>query len=395
MNAKPLSWLLMLTLSVAAAAGVALGMTAQATLRTPHLFSCFGVDGAQLEQMAQRYDAVIWHNDPLLRQALARLKQWNPQVTGFMYRELFCVQREETPLAETVGSYAWIDAHHPEWFQQDAQGRRVEVPDYPGRWMMDLGHPGWQAFWIEQTLRDVEAGGWDGVFADDVLTSITVHHLPALAGYTTNAALQQAVYGFLAKAHDAFRAKGKLLVANVSGSYHFPGLWERWLAVTDGLMEEHFAGEGWTWGNDVAQQQLQAMRLARQAGKWMFCFTYGQWDDRQRMSTSLAAYLIGIGPRICWSYRPPSDADKLPWDEAWAVSLGDPVGEVEIVDGLWQRRFERGWAVVNVGRRPRVFASTQGPVLIAPQQGVVIEQHYAFGGAGKVMRSQRYTVVAE
>ena len=279
-------------------------------------FSYFGGDGSQPDRMAQSYDVVIWHNHPDVQRALPQMKQTNPHLQAFMYRELFCVLEQETPLEESVGHFAWIDAHRPGWFQRDVTGRRVEVPDYPGRWVMDVGNPEWQAYWIDETLRDVLEGGWDGVFVDDALTNVKAHHLPPLAGYPNDAAVQQAVYGFLARATAAFHRKGKLLVANVSSSYDHPGLWEKWLEVTDGLMEEHFAGEGWTWGPQVAGRQLDAMRAAHRKGKWMFCMTYGPWKDRERMRASLAAYLAHAGPRTYWSYRPVDRPDDPAWESA-------------------------------------------------------------------------------
>ena len=316
----------------------------------PRFFTYFGLDPNAVDTMADRYAVVVWHDDPTNRATVADMKQRSPQVTAFMYRDLFCVLKHETPLKESVGRYDWIESHHPDWFQQDTLGRRIEVPDYPWQWMMDLGNPDWQAFWIEHTLQDVMDGGWDGVFADDALTTIRAHQLPPLKGYSDDAALQRAVYEFLVKAATAFHRAGKLLTANVSGSYDYPGLWERWLLVTDGLMEEHFAGEGWTWGDHVAARQLEAMQLADRTGKWMLCMTYGPLSDQARMQTSLAAYLIGAGPKIVWSYRPSEAPDETPWHPSWNVSLGEPLGLPNASGALWMREFTRGSVAVNVGR---------------------------------------------
>ena len=352
---------------------LSLGLTPIESASLPHVFSYFGVDLSRLEEMAGRYDAVIWHNHPKVRQALPELKRRKPSLEAFMYRELFCVLKDETPLAESVGHYEWIETHHPDWFQRDTHGNRIEVPDYPGRWMMNLGHPGWQAFWIEQTLQEVVAGGWDGAFADDALTSVTAHRLPPLAGYPDDASLQQAVLQFLARAADAFHHAGKLFVANVSDSYDYPGLWERWLAVTDGLMEEHFAGVGWTWGPDVARRQLEAMRLAAEQGKRMFCLTYGSWEERQRMMSSLSAYLLGAQSRIYWSYRPDEHSDDPAWDPSWITTLGEPIGTVEVDGSVWQRRFEQGVVAANVGDSPSSLAFAQGHVVLQPHQAIVIK----------------------
>ena len=323
--------------------------------------------------MARRYDVVIWHHHPAVRQALPELRQHNPHLKAFMYRNLFCVLKQETPLEESAGNFDWISAQHPDWFQHDLQGRRIEVPDYPGRWMMDLGNPEWQEFWIRETLRDVIQGGWDGVFADDALTEVKAHSLPSLAGYPNNAELQKAVYGFLVKAHQEFTKANKLFLANVSGSYHYPGLWGKWLEATDGLMEEHFTGEGWTWGKEVPKQQLEALQLASREGKWMFCMTYGPWENRERMLNSLAAYLLGAGPKTFWSYRPDQPSDDPAWDPSWEHRLGRPLEEAHSSGSLWQRRFENGVVAVNAGSSPHPWDWAGKRRMLAPHQGVVIE----------------------
>ena len=338
----------------------------------PQLALVFADEVLPAEEVARRYDVVIWHNDPKIRDLLAQVKQHKPSVKGLMYRELFCVLQEEAALGESVGHYRWILAHHPKWFQRDAQGRMVEVPDYPGRWMMDLGNPEWQQFWIDQTLPDVVAGGWDGVFVDDALTKVRAHNLPPLAGYPDDASLQQAVYQFLTRISTAFHKAGKLVIANVSTSYDFPGLWERWLEVTDGLTEEHFAGEGWTWGSKVAQRQLEAMRRAERMGKWMLVETDGSWEDRDRMRNSLAAYLVAAGTRSYWSYRPEGRSHGPMRNPSWDVHLGRPLEDPEVHDGVWQRRFEHGLVGINTTTSPHKLLTDSGPISLQSHEGTII-----------------------
>lgn len=251
--------------------------------------------------------------------------------------------------------------------------------------MMNLGHPDWQAFWIEQTLADVVDGGWDGVFVDDALTTVHAHQLPPLAGYEDDAALQDAVTRFLSRITATFHQAGKVVIANASNTYDYPGLWERWLQVTDGLMEEHFAGMGWTWGPDVASRQLEAMRSAEHLGKWMLCFTYGDWDDVTRMESSLAAYLVGAGPRMSWSYRPQRESEPSVEPAARSVQVGRPLGPATADDLLWQRRFERALALVNVGTTPQRTQTPCGPVELGPGQGRIIQADCSpFGRAAAI-----------
>lgn len=343
------------------------------TPSVPRFFTVFAEPSA-LAEMAQRYDIVIWHNHSRLQHALVQLKRHRQAIQGLMYRQLFCVAAHETPMRASTGSYEWIVTHHHDWLQRDTRGRAIEVPDAPGRWMMNLGHPGWRAFWIERTLREVIEGGWDGAFVDDALTTVRAHQLPPLAGYPDDAALQQTVYEFLTHITDAFRAKGKLVIANVSSSYDYPGLWERWLRVTDGLMEEHFAGEGWTMGRDVAERQIEAMRAADRMGKWMLCGTYGPYEDRERMGTSLAAYLIGAGAKTCWFYRPAEQSVDPLWNLSWDMGLGQPLAWADVDGSVWQRRFEQGIVVVNAGSHKRTVLVMDRPMTLQPRQGIIVGQ---------------------
>lgn len=317
-------------------------------------FSIFADYGRDLDFIARRFSLVIWHNHPRLAADLKLLREKNPRMTGLMYRELFCVLREETPMAESVGRYGWIKAVHPEWFQKDLNGDPVEVPDYPGRFMMDPGNPQWQDFWIRETLREVVEGGWDGVFADDALTSVKMHGLPPLEHYPTDASLQAAFHGFLAKARAAFSAQGKLVIANVSNSYDHPGLFAAWLKVTDGILEEHFTGAAWTWGPQVGQAQMAAMREAKAAGKWYLCMTRGAPGDRPLIDLSLAAYLIGSGGKVAWTYHADEGGpETFPDDPRWSRALGNPLEDARQEGRVWSRKFENGVIFVNPGESPQ------------------------------------------
>ena len=337
----------------------------------PRFFSCFGA-GLTNPQQALHYQLLIWHNHPLGRDKLVGIRRIHPNLKTFMYRELFSILRTETPLEESVGNWDWINREHPEWFQKDTQGRRVEVPDYPGQWVMDVRNRQWQDFWIQQTLKDVVDGGWDGVFADDALTTLRAHKLPPLQGYPDDASLQDAVYGFLVRITETFHAAGKRVIANVSNSYDYPDLWSKWLAATDGILEEHFAGESWGWGKDVAERQLEALHEAERQQKWALCVTYGGWQETEKMETSLAAYLIAAGRTALWTYRPYDKADEPAWHSSWAVPLGSPLAGAEKIGGVWFRRFEGGTVVLNTSTTPQSVAVNGQVILLKPRQGKVL-----------------------
>ncbi len=313
----------------------------------PQFYLYFTADLEQLDLYPERYDVAIWHHHPNLLNALPAFREGNPKLKAFMYKELFAILQVETEANESIGNYDWIDQNHPEWFQLDTEGNRIEIPEYPGRWMMDMGNASFREFWIEETLDDVLEGNWDGVFVDDALTNVDAHSLPPLQNYLTDEALQDAVYGFLVRIKEVFSGYDKLVMANVSSTYHFPGLFDKWIGVLDGMMEEHFAGEGWTWGDTVAQQQIEAMLTARAQGKWYFAMTYGDWEAKAKIQQSLAAYLIGAGENTYWAYRPYFEFVHSPQDPDWTFTLGEPLDEPIQTSGLWKREFEKGTVFLN------------------------------------------------
>ncbi len=334
----------------------------------PVLFSYFKVYDWDIDFIADRYEMVVWHNHPRSVKNLPVLRQKNPQIKALLYRELFCILREETQLAESVGHYDWIMEHHPNWFQKDIRGNLIEVPEYPGRFMMDLGNEQWRDFWIKETMKDVKEGGWDGVFVDDALTSVKMHHLPRLRNYPTDANLQAAVYGFLKKAYEAFHAEGKLMLANVSNSYDYPGLFAQWLDVTDGIMEEHCSGSSWTWGPHVGEAQLQAMQTARKADKWYLCMTYGLWEDQSLMDLSFSTYLMGLSNKVAWSYRSEgAHSKRVPVDPVWIDEIGLPTSDPKNAGAVWLREFEGGTIFLNPTRSFQAVEYFDEQYMIAPR----------------------------
>jgi hypothetical protein len=255
-----------------------LASLAHAADENAQLYTAFNGSPYQFDDRIHRYAGGAWHNHPEIIPTIQSAKKDREDFKALMYRELFCVLEEETLYHESVGSYEKLpDA----WFQKDTNGNRVEIPDYPGRWMMDIGNSEWQDFWIDRTLEDIKQNGWDGVFADDALTQVKAHDLPPLAHYPDDAALQEAFYQFLKRIHEAFQKEGKLVIANASDMHNYPGLWKKWLEVTDGLAEEHFAGEGWTWGDGVPEFQLKAIQFAEEKGKSTFLMTYRKVNDKK------------------------------------------------------------------------------------------------------------------
>lgn len=343
----------------------------------PNLYLYFTGDLEQQEKFSERYDVVIWHHHPNLINALKNYRVRNPEVTAFMYKELFCILEKETEANESVGHYDWINEHHPEWFQLDAQGNRVEVPDYPGRWMMDMGNEEFREFWIQQTLADTIAGGWDGVFVDDALTNIAAHDLPPLKDYTTDEAIQEVVYGFLARIKEVFSQYDKMVVANVSNTYDYPGMYDKWIKVLDGMMEEHFASTGWTWGSHVASEQIRYLIKSRQLNKWYFAMTYGPWEDEEELQRSLAAYMIGAGDRIYWAYRPYFEHVHSPKDPEWAWSLGNPVSLPFKRDGLWMREFANGLLVLNTEDESLEFDPDGCGIRLGPHNWMIMREEDA------------------
>lgn len=294
--------------------------------------------------------ANAWHETELRALAPA-----SPRPLLLAYKNVWAA----TTLPETRGRYATgltaaaVDAR-PDWQLRDAKGAWLTFRDYPWLRQADAGNADYQRAWAAAVVAELRGGGFDGVFLDDLLTAADAHH-PGVRSprYGDDAALQTATRSFLAAVVPALHDAGLLAVGNIPAAYDHPGLWDDWLGLLDGALEENFVhyGTGEYVGDAGGrwERHVDEVASAARLGKVVVVRTDSNDAGGDATRYGYASYLLGNDGDASFAFgdsvAPPADA---------AIDLGRPLGpRVRLDSGVWRRDFERGVVLVNPTSRAR------------------------------------------
>ncbi len=269
-------------------------------------------------------------------------------------------------VADEPGDFCYIDEHHPDWFLLGKDGERMyrEVGDGMRSVVMDPGHPGWRAFWLERARLSQETLGWDGVFLDNVEANLTKRKRRGIlpADYPTDASYQAAVEGFLAYLYsEYFKPEGRPLYANVI-EVDEPEVWFRYLRYLDGGMIEGWAVD---WSNhylkpSVWEEHLRRAEQTQQQGKHAILVAQGSKEDQRRQTFAYASYLLITNGRASFRYTHSEEYDE-PWlYDNYDLELGEPLGPRYLEGyGIWKRDFSNGSVQVDFLSHSATIISTQ------------------------------------
>jgi hypothetical protein len=283
--------------------------------------------------------------------------------------------------------YCWARDHRPRWFLRDTLGRRVEWRGYEGSWWMDVGSSRYQRRWAKNVIAALSQGGWDGVMADNAMSTPAyyLHEGQQLRRYPTAESYALATEDFLAAVGPRVQDAEFEFLPNIGGADLSADRLSRWLPFTSGVLREFWArygtGDsppftGWDW-----ERMIEQMDVVEGAGKTFLAVTYGDLSNTRLMRYAQASFLIAwSGGDGALFYRP--DAAVDPWAPDWTVSIGDPVGSRIAVGGAWRRSFTDGVAVVNPSTVPQdvplegTFLTPQGTpvstIRLPPGTGAVL-----------------------
>lgn len=293
---------------------------------------------------------------------LRELRASDPGVRVLLYKNLGFVRDDlHEASGRSSSGVSWPEASaHPEWFLLDADGGPITSSSFPSLHAADLADPEYQRAWAEGTLAEIEVDGWDGVFLDDVNTTMAFHH-PAedVADYPSDATYQLAVESALAAITPTIRSRGHLAVANIGAPQRHPEVWGRWLGYLDGAMDEQFVKHGdgdpdldtysWRWGDtDDWSTRVAFVIEAERQGRWYLGMTHSTADDERAARYGLATLLLGSEGRSSFAHVDGTGREVQVADRDVAVRMGLPSGSaVDLASGLVRREFVRGVVVVN------------------------------------------------
>jgi hypothetical protein len=123
--------------------------------------------GAAAKRSTAGWEAAA-HNDRILiggagvySKMIPQLHAWNPNLTVLVYNIGPYLQKGSS-------AYSQILSQHPTWFAHDSKGRLINLPMFPGNYLMDEGNSGYRAWQASQLEQTVAADGFDGAMVDSV-----------------------------------------------------------------------------------------------------------------------------------------------------------------------------------------------------------------------------------
>lgn len=308
-------------------------------------------DHEGLRQLATQYDAVILHEWSAGK--LDELRTYNPRLICLLYKSGMGLSLRNNVESVDVYSNHATNPDHDDWFQTNPQtGERV-FWDYNLDGTLDNAacrpdNPEWQQYWSERVISDLQAQGWDGVFADDGWVRLGIYGCEP--GYTSDAALQAAVASFQRHQMTEMHRRGFLFTGNI-GSWTPDGVdvWRDYMANMDAGMEEHFSPDNmYTW-----LDQMQTIRDAINARQHVIAIRYASHTDmRAALYSYCNALLVTDGQRLWYGFMPPDNPTRQPPYYEWydqSANLGTALGDftIDYNQRIATRQFSNGYVVVN------------------------------------------------
>ncbi len=252
---------------------------------------------------------------------------------------------------------------HEDWFWHNPSGRRI-ASNQDGKLLMNIGNPGFRAYWRESLAAQVAAGDYDGVFLDSASpallqgearspvdprlfdTGVRVNRMPELGDRTWIDAWQD----WMADLDASLASKGIPLIPNVGSLITTWDNTDYSLtagAFSEGFLDPAFDESDW---KAAANHTLALVRKNRIVILQNYLRDPG---DVARRKYLLANYLLVKGARTYVAYFA---AGPLEWYPEWAVALGRPASAAGTVEdlawaGVYRREFAAGAVLVNPSPR--------------------------------------------
>ena len=262
---------------------------------------------------------------------------------------------------------------HPEWFLRGPDGQLITRHYTPTEtdYLMDVGSQSYQQQVVANILAQARAGGWDGVFLDDVLPTLR-WWVPSgqpsdVVRYPTDAAFQAAYRSFLQNVGTQVRSAGLMVIANVCCNQEYR---ERsdWAQFLDGTMDEGFVNPTNSATDPLAFESSTAWNEwrtflaevvdAERNGKLLLADTRGPANDAPRARYGLATVLLAANGETSYEYHSSDVQDNWFPGNDEALRLGPPTGDfVHLASGAYERSFTNGVVLVNP-RAPGSAAAT-------------------------------------
>lgn len=307
-----------------------------------------------LRLLAENFDFIILtHKDESVREQLRTLGRNGPMLAYLTLIEIrdpgSCTEIPYgNQAANRPGDFCRISTEHADWFLLDQFGRPISKN---GIYLMDPGHPGYRAFWLERARQLIEQDGWDGIFIDNVDTSLErlLTQYLAIPNAYDEAGYQQSIEGFLADVYRGyFQPANKPLFANLVGLQD-ENIWFRYLQHLDGALLEDFAVDWHAGYRSPAawEGQLALIEQTLSQEKAIVLVAQGTRANLPRQEFSFASYLLIANEQTYFRYANADQYEQIWLYPNYSLPLGEPLGARYRQGALWRRDFSNGYVLVD------------------------------------------------
>jgi Hypothetical glycosyl hydrolase family 15 len=262
---------------------------------------------------------------------------------------------------------SWDTAVANNWILKDARGDYVPYGDGYS-YLADIGSPRFQQRWLSDIRADMsDHPGIDGVYIDNVIGNVIT---PSVK-YPDSASYRAATLSFIRGVAPALRSRGRYVAVNASifdpSAEPFTGQsydgtqyiwWTKQIArYVDGINLEHWqqnwdsAGSVRVSGADGSRAWEGWERVASavpRLGVDFYAMDVGSLADVDKATYLKASFLLAWRPgRGAFFYTDSYSGRSDPWNAAWMIDVGRPVGSRYPVGVGWRRNFTAGTVIVN------------------------------------------------
>lgn len=350
------------------------------------MWSMIGLDvtDAHVRAAAGQYAVVVMKADD--QAAAAKLSRADPTVKILCYKDLASVRDYET--TAVAAGVAIGPARDRGWLALDKAGDPIAWNGFGGHWQAAVWNADYQAQWAAGVSEQLRNSPFDGVLADNDMSTLGHYSDALLAGTSshdaTDSLIRQGLDQLIATAGRKLSQEGKILVPNISDGRLNPGRWSnhaRW----GGGMEENFANWGygsspqvWDWGLGGWTDQT---RLIAQ-GPRSLAVTQG--SDNRTLLYGYTSFLLQATPGDAWMpATEPGYESRARIDEE-TIAIGAPLKPTRrLGSGAWTRPFEGGTVLVNPTTQALTVPAPRGhthdgrpagpSVHLEPKSGVILE----------------------
>ena len=301
------------------------------------------------------FNAWEGHYIPAFRAAGAN----NPYLRLHVYKDFASTRSfDPGPGGETSGGllYSSVSASHPDWFLT-RNGRRIVWSGYQGTYAMDIGNSAYQKACVNAIVADGKKNGWDGIYLDNILYSLSQYDVAPCDQYSSDSAFQAAYKSAIRVICNGIAAAGLEVMGNMAGIRVVPGLWAEYVgAGLAGGFDQYFIcfsdGPGvpdYGTPPEGFIAQVDQVRYLKYGAKPYLPggFQSQSRSDTQSFRYAFAGWLLGVSSQAFFAENasqgpPPQWRDEYDWDFGWFTGR-----YTEVQPSVYRRIFTNGMVVAN------------------------------------------------